>query len=103
MDDEMMRSAFQALSDATQLRIIKLLAENHSGGGADGFSKGLTEDEICFDIADPTTEFMTITHNLHELEAVGLISIGRKENLLTCSLRPFMLRDIADELTILAM
>jgi hypothetical protein len=64
--------------------------------------KGSTEDEICCYLAGPSSRFISITHHLHELEAVGLITIGRRDNMITCVLRPFMFKALSAELNAIA-
>ena len=67
------------------------------------FRDGISEEEICFHIADSSSKFFSITHHLYELEAAGLITIGRKDNLLICSLRPYMFEALATELTAMSL
>jgi DNA-binding transcriptional ArsR family regulator len=98
MESERMRCAFEALSDPIRLKIIQYLSEKHKNGSREGGHEGSTEEEICFQVAETSSRFLTITHHLYELEAAGLISIGRKDNLMICSLRSYMFVDLASEL-----
>lgn len=93
MDTHLMGTAFAALADSTRLKILLYLSHQ---------KVQTTEDELCSHIAAPSSKFFTITHHLHELEAVGLISIGRKEGQVVCSLRPHLLLDLAGELKAIA-
>jgi len=99
MESERLISAFTALSDPTRLKIVMFLSDRQRGAA---FREGLSEEEICFHIADSSSKFFSITHHLYELEAAGLITIGRKDNLLICSLRPYMFESLAAELTAIA-
>ncbi len=93
-----MRTAFEALSDPIRLKIIQYLSDKYKDEPGVGAREGTTEEEICFHIAETSSKFLTITHHLHELEAAGLITIGRKDNLVTCALRPYVFGDLANEL-----
>ena len=96
MESERMVHAFGALSDTTRLKIILFLSDRQKNSS--GICNNFTEEEICFHIAGKSSKFTTITHHLHELEAAGLITIGRKNNLVTCSLRAYMFEALAAEL-----
>jgi DNA-binding transcriptional ArsR family regulator len=95
MESERLISAFSALSEPTRLRIVMFLSDRQRGAE---FRDGISEEEICFHIADSSSKFFSITHHLYELEAAGLITIGRKDNLLICSLRAYMFEALAAEL-----
>jgi DNA-binding transcriptional ArsR family regulator len=95
MQSETMRAAFGALSDPTRLRIVLFLALKQRDESVGKDRVIVSEEEICAFIAGPSSTFITITHDLYELEAAGLVTIGRRENQLTCTLRPFMFKALA--------
>ena len=102
----MMGAALNALANSTRLEIVRYLSDRQLGRShkLDGWkvTKGTSESEICSHVANRSSKPFTITHHLHELEGVGLISIGRKDGEIVCTLRPHMFLELSTALRAIA-
>lgn len=105
MASEINQRALKALGDPTRLHIVEFLsatccccaAVNEEGG-----VEGPTAGEVCCHITGAEKITSTVSHHLHELEAVDLIQIERKGKTMVCTLRPERLIELSNYLRSLA-
>lgn len=106
MADEMNENVLKALSDPTRFQIVAFLSHmccQQATIDEGGFvHEGPSASEICCHVTGAKKISSTISHHLHELEAAGLITIGRRGKYMMCKLRPAALTELAEELMELA-
>lgn len=105
MGSEMMTKRMKALADPTRLHIVEFLSQMCCGRAAideQGGVEGPTAGEVCCHITGAEKITSTISHHLHELEAADIIKIERKGKQMICSLRPEILKQLAEQLTQIA-
>ncbi len=96
---------FKALSDPTRIRILEFLSCSCCGRAAvreDGGVESPTAGEVCCHITGADKITSTVSHHLHELEAVGLVNLEKRGKATLCTLRPAGLMVLAEYLTQLA-
>ena len=106
MVNETTQRAFKALADPTRLHIVEFLASMCCGRAAvneDGGVEGATAGEVCCHITGAEKITSTVSHHLHELEAIGLVQIERRGKSMVCTLRHENLLSLSDYLRSLAL
>lgn len=100
-----MKIALRVLADPTRLHIVQFLAssccaraEVNANGGVISPSAG----EVCCHITGASKITSTVSHHLHELEAVGLVKLERRGKHTICCLQPQRLTELGQSLISLA-
>lgn len=96
---------FKALSDPTRLHILEFLSScccRQAAVREDGGVEGPTAGEVCCHITGADKITSTVSHHLHELEEVGMVSLEKRGKSTLCTLNPEALLEVASHLNRLA-
>ncbi|MBS1717070.1 MAG: helix-turn-helix transcriptional regulator [Armatimonadetes bacterium] len=100
MNSEMNVGAMlKSLSDPTRLHIVEFLAACQCRQAAirdDGSVEAPTAGEVCCHVTGAEKISSTVSHHLHDLEAIGLVKLERRGKATCCTLNASPLVALAD-------